>query len=422
MTSSRILDITRLGAQGDGVSAEAGRAVYVAGALAGERVRASGDGERLTLEEVVAPSPARITPFCPNFGVCGGCAVQHLAEDEYRAWKRGLAAEALSRAGLDVLPGELVDGHGGGRRRVTLHARRRGGQVVAGFMRARSHDLVAIEACPILEPALQPAPRLARALAAALPEGKPLTILVTASEGGLDVDLRGQGPVSDRLRLSLSALAERLDLARLSLHGDVVVQRRPPVQLMAGVAVVPPPGGFLQPTRAGEEALVNLAMAALPDARRGLDLFAGAGPFTLALARRAEVHAVESEQKALVALTQAARGAQGLRRITTEARDLFRRPLLAPEYASFDAVLLDPPRAGAEAVATQLARTDVPAIAYVSCDPASFARDAAILSAGGHALVGVTPVDQFRYSHHVELVAAFRKEGGRTAGGRRGRR
>lgn len=407
--SPNTLIMDRLGAQGDGVAFEAGRPVYVAGALPGETVEAEGTGERRDLVRLIAASPARVAPFCPYFGDCGGCAVQHLALEEYRAWKRGLVLETLGRAGLEAPLGELIDAHGEGRRRVTLHGARRGNEIAVGFMRARSHQLVPIDHCPILVPGLARAPEAARALMKLLPGAKPLSFLATASEAGLDIDVKGQGAVSEATRIALGALAERLDLARLSLHGELVVQRRAPLQRMGRALVSPPPGGFLQPTEAGERILAGLVREALPASRRALDLFAGSGPFTFALAEQAEVHAVEGEQKALVALTQAARAAQGLRRVTTEARDLFRRPLLTGELAAYDSAVLDPPRAGAEAQCAQLARSEIPAIVYVSCDAQSFARDAAQLVAGGHVLAGVTPVDQFRYSHHVELVAIFGK-------------
>lgn len=408
MTLTLVID--RLGAQGDGVATTPTGQVYIAGALAGETVMVEGQDERAELLAVVTASPDRVNPPCPLFGSCGGCAVQHLAQAPYQAWKRDLVVGNLARAGLHPPVAALIDSHGDGRRRVTLHGRRAGPGIVIGFMQARSHDLVPVAACPILSPSLAEAPKVAADLMRILPgAAKPLTFLITASGTGLDVDLRGQGPVSEQMRLKLTQLADRLDLARLSLHGDVVVERRAPVQMMSGTRVTPPPGGFLQPTRAGEETLVGLVHAALPSARKVIDLFAGSGPFALALARHAEVHAVESEQKALIALDRAARATQGLRRITTEARDLFRRPLLTPEFKPYDAVVLDPPRAGAEAVCAQLARAEIPAIAYVSCDPGTFARDAAILTAGGHALTRVTPVDQFRYSHHVEIVGLFSK-------------
>jgi 23S rRNA (uracil1939-C5)-methyltransferase len=391
----RMLTIDRLGAQGDGVCGD----VFVAGALPGETVTVEGEGERPRLMSVDQPSPARITPICGLFGACGGCAVQHLADAPYRAWKRGLVVTALERAGVTTEVGALIDGHGKGRRRVTLHGRRRGGQALAGFMKGRSHELIPIEACPILRPELAGAPASARAVTQALKAAdKPLTILITATLGGLDMDVRGNGPPKPEQRLALTELANALDLARLSVHGDVIVERRPPLQRMGQALVKPAPGGFLQPTIEGEAALAALAAEGVTGAKRIADLFAGCGPFALRLAEQAEVHAVESDIAAL-------------RRVTIEPRDLFRRPLLPDELKRLDAVVLDPPRAGAEDQCRELAKSTVERVAYVSCDPGTFARDAAILAAGGHVLERVTPVDQFRYSHHVELVGVFRKSG-----------
>lgn len=405
---TRSIAIERLGARGDGIGLSEGSQVFVPGALPGERAEIAGQGEHVALVGIAEPSADRIAPICPLFGSCGGCAMQHLAAGPYAAWKRSIVVETLARAGLAAEIAPLLDGHGAGRRRVTLHGRRKDGEAVAGFMRARSHELVEVPACPILAPSLASAPPIAKALATALASsGKPLTILLTATEGGLDVDIRGNGPPTDRQRLALTRLAAELDLARLSIHGDVIVTRREPAQPMGKARVSTPPGGFLQPTIEGEALLARLAVEAAAGARRVADLFAGSGPFALRLAEAAEVHAVESDAASLAALDRAARATPGLRRVTTETRDLFRRPLLAHELKGFEAVVLDPPRAGAEAQARQLALSGVPRIAYVSCDIGSFARDAALLVAGGYELERVTPVDQFRYSHHVELVGVF---------------
>ncbi|MEH3143831.1 MAG: RNA methyltransferase [Methylobacterium frigidaeris] len=412
-----LVAITRLGSRADGVAADG---LVVPGALPGESVRVApeeggkgpgGKGpRRARLVEVVAPSPDRVAPFCPYFGACGGCAVQHLAPEPYAAWKRDLAAATLARAGVATPVADLVDAHGAGRRRATLHLRRIDGEAKAGFMAARSHALVPIEACPITVPALHRAPAVARALGAPLGGGgKPLDVLVTATEGGLDVDLRGHGPASDRARQALVRLAGDLDLARLALHGDVVVERRAPVLTAGPAALVTPPGGFLQATAAGEDILSALVAAAAGGVRRVADLFAGSGAFSLRLAAASTVHAVEGDGAALAALDRAARGTPGLRGVTTERRDLFRRPLLAPELDRFDAVVFDPPRAGAEAQALRIAESKVPVVIGVSCDAATFARDAAVLIRGGYRLESVTPVDQFRHSPHVELVGVFRR-------------
>ncbi|MGP9819819.1 class I SAM-dependent RNA methyltransferase [Salinarimonas sp. NSM] len=405
------VEIARLGARGDGVVETPRGPLYVPYALPGERVRvALGAGERARLVAVETPSPERVAPFCPHFGRCGGCLTQHLAAEPERAWKADIVAGALAATG--VAAGEIaptVAAHGAGRRRLTFHARAGDGAARVGFMAARSHDLVAIDACPVAEPGLAGAPRAAHGLAHLLRgSGKPLDIQVTLTEAGLDVDIRGHGPVDAGLRAKLVGAAGLLDLARLSLHGEILVERRPPLVRMGRAAVAIPPGGFLQATGAGEAALAALVLEAVGKARRVLDLFAGAGPFALRLAERAQVHAVESDAAALAALDRAARGTPGLRPVSVEARDLFRRPLLSTELARIDAVVLDPPRAGAQAQAVRLAETRVATIAYVSCDPATFARDAAILVGAGYDLERVTPVDQFAHAPHVELVGVFR--------------
>ena len=406
--------IARLGARGDGIADGERGPVFVPFALPGETVRIARDGERGQLVEVTEASPERVDAFCPLFTSCGGCATQHMASALYTGWKRDLVVATLARAGLSPPVAPLLDAHGEGRRRVTFHARREGERMRVGFMAARSHDLIQVDRCPVLAPGLARAPAVAQQLANRLmSSSKPLDIQVTASDTGLDVDLRGHGPASDRLRLALTQDAGRLDLARLSLPGEVIVARRAPLPRMGKAMVSPGAGGFLQATAAGEQALGALVVAALPKAKRVADLFTGCGPFALRLAEQAHVLAVESDQSALRALARAAGVAQGLKPIKTEARDLFRRPLLEHELEGFDAVVLDPPRAGAEAQIRRLAASKVPSLVYVSCDVGSFARDAALLVAGGYALQSVTPVDQFRYSAHVELVGVFRRPGRR---------
>ena len=407
---NEVLVVDRLGQRGDGIARAPAGSVFIPYVLPGETVRAVVDGERGQLVEIVTPSESRIAAICPLFTRCGGCAAQHMAPGLYREWKRQQVVTALSRAGIEAPVADLVDAHGAGRRRVTFHARREGEAMAVGFMAARSHELIAVEACPVLAPGLDRAPAVALMLANRLVgSGKPLDIQVTASEAGLDVDVRGHGPLGDKLRLALTTLAERLDLARLSIHGDVVVERRPPLQHMGKALVAPAPGGFLQATAAGEEALAGLVMAALPKGKRAADLFAGCGPFSFRLAERMQVLAIESDKAAMLALARGAGATQGLKPIATETRDLFRRPLLEHELNGFDVVVLDPPRAGAEAQVKRLAASKVGDVIYVSCDAGSFARDAATLAAGGYALKGVTPVDQFRYSAHVELVGVFRR-------------
>lgn len=415
LAMNETLAIARLGQRGDGIAEAPEGPVFVPYALPGETVRVVRDGERGQLFEIIAPASSRVSAICPLFTRCGGCAAQHMDEGLYRAWKRQQVVTALERAGIEAPVAEVVDAHGQGRRRVTFHARREGLGMMVGFMAARTHDLVAVESCPVLSPGLARAPAVAQLLANRLGQSnKPLDIQITASDAGLDVDIRGHGPAGDKLRLSLTDAAERLDLARLSMHGEIVVERRPPQQRMGKAMVAPAPGGFLQATVTGEETIASLVLAALPKkGKRVADLFSGCGPIAFRLAERMQVHAVESDKAAMLALTRAASITQGLKPIATETRDLFRRPLLEHELKPLDAVVLDPPRAGAEAQVRRLAASTVGTVIYVSCDVGSFARDAAILIAGGYALEVVTPVDQFRYSAHIELVGVFRRAGAR---------
>lgn len=416
LAMNETLTIARLGQRGDGVAETVQGQVFVPFALPGESVRAVRDGDRAQVVEILTPSASRIAAICPLFTRCGGCAAQHMGEGLYAEWKRQQVVTALSRAALKTEVGPLVDAHGEGRRRVTFHARRSEDGMRVGFMAARSHDLIDVEACPVLAPGLARAPVVAQLLANRLrASNKPLDIQLTASQAGLDVDIRGHGPAGDSLRRQITEAAERLDLARLSMHGEVIVERRAPFQLMGKAAVTPAPGGFLQATAEGEVILSRLVLEAIPKAKRVADLFAGCGPFSVRLAEKAQVSAFESDKAAVQALSRAANHTQGLKPVAAEARDLFRRPLLEHELNVFDAVVLDPPRAGAEAQVRRLAASKVPLIAYVSCDAGSFARDAALLVAGGYALERVTPVDQFRYSAHIELVGVFRK----AAAGRR---
>lgn len=401
--------ILRLGARGDGIAEDG---TFVPGALPGERVRVERARARAHLVAIDEPSPDRAVPFCPYVPRCGGCAAQHMQPALYADWKRGIVADALRRARLDVEVAPLVDAHGEGRRRLTLHARFSDSGLRVGYMEARSHAVVAIDRCPIAEPGLaEAAPSVARALAERLARGKkPLDIVLTRSEGGLDVDVRGHGPLADRDRVALIDLANALDLARLSLHGEILVARRAPFFTVGRAVLVPPPGGFLQATRAGEEALSALVLEACAGARRVADLFCGSGAFALRLAETAQVAAFENDAASVAALDRAARATPGLKPVAATARDLFRRPLLVPELDGLDVVVLDPPRAGAEAQARMLAAARVPIVVSVSCDPGTFARDAGILIAAGYRLERVVPIDQFKSSPHVEVAGVLRRD------------
>lgn len=407
------LAIERMGHRGDGIADGPDGPIFVPATLPGEAVEVEnvpGHPDRRHLLNVEAPSPERIAPICPHFGVCGGCAVQHWQSASYRAWKRDLVVEALRQAGLDAPVGKLIDAHGEGRRRAVFHARRGAHDVLeVGFSAARAHRVISIDRCPVLAKSLDGALGAAWAIAEALgPAQRPLDIQVTATDAGLDVDVRGSGALTASLITALAQVAAAQNLARLTRHGELIVQRRAPT-LRIGAATVPlPPAAFLQATAEGEAALSQLVLSACAGAKYIADLFCGVGPFALRLAESARVFAADSDEVALAALKRAA-ATPGLKPIETATRDLFKDPLAAAELKKFDAVVFDPPRQGAQAQARALASSSVPLVVAVSCNPATFARDAGELVRGGYRLVDVAPVDQFRYSAHVEIVARLER-------------
>jgi 23S rRNA (uracil1939-C5)-methyltransferase len=402
------LAIVGLDAHGQGVAANG---AVVPGALPGERARVRLTGKRAELIETLSAMPERAEPMCPWFGRCGGCTAQHMSPSLYREWKRGLVVEALKREGVEAEVGALIDVHGAGRRRATFHARfPHAALEEVGFMRARSHEIISIDDCPLFGPGMTRAIQAARALSADL-RGlrKPLDIAVTATLDGLDVDLRGSGPLERAETQKLARTADALDLARVSNHGEVVIERRPPRVAFGEALVKLPLGGFLQATEAGETWLAAFAEQTLADTRKVVDLFCGAGAFALRLARRREIYAADSDAAAVGALTRAAATTPTLRKLVVETRDLFRRPLQSDELAAFDAALIDPPRAGALEQSRALAASTLPLVASISCNAATFARDARILVDGGFRIEAVTPLDQFRFSPHVEIAAVFRR-------------
>jgi len=406
------LTIARLGHRGDGVADTPSGPVYVPYTLPGETVTVepvAGHPDRRHLVHVDKPSQERVAPICKHFTQCGGCALQHWSLAEYHLWKRNRVIEALEQAGLVAPVEPLIDAHGDGRRRCVLHGRRGEHAVLeVGFTAPRAHHIVPIDVCPILAPGLVGAVDAAWAIAETLRhEGKPLDIQATATDSGLDIDLRGSGPLSPQQMAALARVAAEHKLARLTRHGELVAQTTQPMLTVGRMQVALPPGAFLQATAAGEAALAKLALAHVGKAKRVADLFCGVGPFALRLAETARVSAADSDANAIAALKRAAAATQGLKPVEVAQRDLFRRPFVASELKAFDAVLFDPPRQGAQAQARELANSAVPVVVAVSCDATSFARDAAILVGGGYRIGPVTPVDQFRYSHHVEIVAPF---------------
>jgi 23S rRNA (uracil1939-C5)-methyltransferase len=407
------LVIEGMGGEGDGVAAGP---IFAPFTLPGERVRVQGAGERRELLDVLAPSRDRVQPPCPHFFACGGCALQHWADSPYLAWKVERLVQTLARQRLEaeILPAVAVAPHT--RRRVTLHARRGTREAARlGYKRRRSWDLVEIEVCPIADPAIEAALPALRRLAAPLfehPKSAP-GLHVTLSDTGLDVEITGvearSGGLSADARMQVAEAAAAADLARVTLGGEVAYLGRLP-QVRLGPAVVTlPPGAFLQATRGAEAAMAGFVAAAAAGASRIADLYCGVGTFTFRLAEIAPVYAADFAPEAVAALGAARASAPGLKAITTEARDLVRRPVLAEALKGTDVAVFDPPRAGAAEQADELARSAVPRVIGVSCNPATFARDARILADAGFRLTRVLPVDQFLWSPHIELVGVFER-------------
>ncbi len=405
------LTITHLGHRGDGIGLLDGQQVFVPYALPGEQVRVSGSGERVQLDAIETASPDRITPQCPHFGTCGGCLVQHWALPKALEWKRELVAIALRQADITTTLNPTLDAHGEGRRRITLHGRKeRGGEWVVGFAKARSHDLVAIDHCPVLVEALHDAPAMALDLLKSLHGAmRDVDVHITATLGGLDVDLRGVEQSSEKVRLALVSCANHLKLARLTMEGALLVETRSPDLMLGEARVKLPPASFLQATEAGEATLAGLVLEQVGKAKLVADLFCGVGTFAFRLAKTVRVLAFDSDVPAIAALDAAKRQMTGLKPIAAEARDLYRRPIRGEDLKGVDMVVMDPPRSGAEAQAKMLAKSKIAKVVMVSCNPATFARDARILIDGGYHLRQVTPVDQFRHSAHVELVGVFER-------------
>jgi 23S rRNA (uracil1939-C5)-methyltransferase len=347
--------------------------------------------------------------ICRHFGICGGCAYQDMPDADYRALKRNLVVEALARHGFaEAIVEESLEVAPGTRRRAVFKVAKKNGATQIGFHAARSHAIVDMQECFVMTPALTAlVPRLREAMSSLLRENEDAELHVTDTDEGFDVAFKWAR--ARKLQGEFARMAEKLGIARVTVGGETLVELAKPSTVFGKARVTLPPGSFLQPTRKGEAALQARVLSALKGAKNVADLFAGCGTFALPLAAQSKVHAVDSDDPALAALAAAARATQGPKPVTTEKRDLFKRPLFQGELARFDAVVLDPPRAGAAAQASQLAASKVARIAYVSCNAGSFARDARMLVDAGYRMGTVLPVDQFLWSSHIELVASFTK-------------
>jgi len=412
-TSLHELEIVELGHRGDCIAYVEGDAVYVPYTLPGERVRSQVRNGRGEIVELLEASSQRVEPICSYFGKCGGCDLQHMASTGYLAWKREQVEKALKHRGIESPRIERpIETQPGTRRRVTFTAERKKGGFVFGYNRRARHDLIEIQDCPLLAPDLRTAMPLLKSLSQALlPEDGRLSLLVTETKNGFDLyanHLDGHGFVFDYAQQEAIAIQARdVRCARLTVNDELLLNFADPQISLADVDLSLPPGGFLQATEFSQKQLQELVASALGDVTSVADLFCGSGTFSLRLARFARVMAVDSSEDAVAALARTAQRELPAKNLTTKTRDLFDEPLSSRELNGFDAVLFDPPRKGAAAQARQIAQSHVPKVVAVSCDPGTFSRDAQILMEGGYRLDWVAPVDQFLWSHHIELVALF---------------
>lgn len=418
--------ITAVGARGDGIGRDdAGRAVFVAGALAGDRVRVrtnAGAEGRADLVSVVAAAPGRAEPPCRHFLDCGGCVAQHMGDAVYENWKRGIVADALAHQGVAANVGPLARIRGASRRRARLFGVRTAQGAVIGFQAAGSHRVVDMAMCPALESAIFAlVPRLREFFAEILPPAARAEAEVQVVGAALDVVLRLPGDLDRQRRERLVRFAADAGIARIGWQrlgkgrraalapAETVAALAPVQAVFGGIAVTLPPLAFLQASAEGERALAALVTGQVPEGSRVADLYCGAGTFTLPLAHGRHVGAFDAAADMVAALDAAARaGGLGVR-VKAVARDLDRRPLLARELDAFDVAVFDPPRGGAEAQAREIAASKLKLAVAVSCNPATFARDARILIDAGFEIGPVMPVDQFVWTRHLEVVAAFRR-------------
>jgi len=400
--------IDALGHGGDGIAETADGRVYVAHALPGETVTIERHGDRATVVDIITASPDRVAPPLPHMTAVGTYPLVHMAEPAYLAWKTELVRAAFAQRGIATPVEPIVPIRGGTRRRAVFAAIRTGRGVAIGFHKRHSAEIVPIERCPVLSPAIiGKLPVLREIAAIILPEKRAARFSVLAADNGLDISVTESGRPNARSLAALGRFGTDMAIARLSVDGTEVFRNRLP-ELRAGpAALFPVPGGFVQAVASAEQALADAVLAHVGGKGPFADLFAGIGTFTFRLAERGQVTAVEGEPALVAALENATRHARGVKRVAARRRDLFVNPLSPPELKAFTAVVFDPPAAGAKAQAEMLARSDVAKVAAVSCNPATLARDARILIDGGYRLDRVLPVDQFLYSAEIEVVATF---------------
>ncbi len=403
--------ISRLGHQGDGIGDINGKAVFVPFSLPGEVVTLAGGNARKDIKALEVVSPERVQPFCKHFGICGGCQLQHMEQMAYLKWKTSLLVEAFAREGIDISPEPIRTYQRTNRRRAVMNAIRGTSGFVLGFSERGGSETIDIRACPILVPAVNDAIGDIHILLAAIaPKKGDTRINLLECDNGLDLAFSFGGQVSDKAIREMISSPAANRFIRLSVNNEIVLESQKPILKIGIAGVYPPPEAFVQASKEAEQDMGELVANHLAKCKKVADLFSGFGTFALRLAERSQVFAAESSEPALLALNRAWRETGGkLKALTHEKRDLFRRPMNVKDLKYFDGAVFDPPRAGAEAQARELAKSPVKKIAAVSCSPQTLARDVKILLDGGFKIVSVTPLDQFAHTPHLEAVVLLER-------------
>lgn len=414
MTKHR-LEIDELGAKGDGVATDG---TFVPFTLPGDLIEiddALDNYQNLPPSLVVRASSFRVEPICKHFGVCGGCSLQHLEQDQYLKWKRQLVVDAFSNVGIETEIDPCSPISIGSRRRATFSAITTAAGTIFGFLGRQSHEIIDIAECPILNTDISSRFEFLRELARlSVPASEQVKLSVLACENGLDIALEATTILSERRRKAIIDWATAGNQARVSYAGEIIIQTIVPQLTIGAATLTPPPGGFVQAVGKAELQMADLVVGHLKKSKRVIDLFSGVGTFALHLLPKSIVHAVEYEKAALTSLENSQKSMTGTKTLTIEPRDLDRRPLQASELEAYNGAIFDPPRAGAEVQVRELAKSRITKIAAVSCNPTTLARDAKILIEAGYKLIKVTPIDQFLFSTHVEVVALFERKNSRA--------
>ncbi|WP_455475773.1 class I SAM-dependent RNA methyltransferase [Bartonella sp. B17] len=407
--------IDHIGVNGYGISNTPNGSIYVPFTLPGEVATIALHGKYGTLIALEKKSPERVDAICQHFENCGGCTLQHWRSDAYRAWKRQLVVDALKKHKIDIFVSPLIECGYHSRRRITLTALMTTQGRVIGFNRYLSHDVVALEECPVTRLEIISQLDDIKALCALVSHHiKRFHVTITSVKNGLDIALNGCTVRDEHTRQKMIHKALARGITRLSVEGEVFVEREKPLISFGDIHVEFPSGGFLQATFEAENVMGNIVLNHLKKAKNAVDLFSGVGTFALRMAKKMNVHAVENDGMALKNLKRAARFAIGLKTVTCEKRDLFRRPLSAKELECFDSVVFDPPRAGAQGQVHELAKANIPRVVAISCNPITFAHDLSLLVAGDYTIEQIIPIDQFLWSPHVEVVAVLSKKKTKT--------